>query len=750
MTDRSFTDERERLVAEFEAYYGADPLDTSAWESALHAACDRHPRWSSYRCKAMGYTYLTRTCPVHVFRHSPFYFEFNTGRPRTDLGTGGVGGWLKRTPANTALRTSSEAWLHVAGEQGLSSGWAVLDDNHHTVGYEKILRLGLGGLRREAEASRATAATREEKDFLNASIAGLNAMMRIARRFAREAGRLLSEEQDPVIRRRLRRIAMTARRVPAEPAQTFFEALNTILFIFYVMQSIEGNGISVFGHVDRILIPYYRRDIESGRLTEAEARSLIGHFLAISDTRYGMMHAPTWNVGTNGTITLGGCDRDGMPVFNALTRLLIETHRDLKLIDPKINARISRNHPPAYYELLAACAVGGNSLAIFNDDVVISSNQRMGKALEDCRLYVGGGCQENVIEECEVNSRATIYLNLLAVFRLGFFPDSLASFCRANGIQPRPYESCQSYDALHDVFLANLKDVVDAHIRERNRTEGEGWRYNPCPLHSATLGDCLARRRDMMAGGCRYNFGSVSLTGIGTLVDSLFAVKAVCFDAPKVSYADLRRMLETDFKGEDAFRAYLLNRVPKFGQAGDPDLRAFSARVFADVARVTAGMPNTRGGRYEASLFSFRSFTHFGQSTGATPDGRRAGEHLSSGMSPSMQALGSEADLGRLLTALEPLDMTRYPVVAVLDVKLPALSGGMRPAFIVPVLRRFLEAGGSVLQTNCVDQAVLEDARRHPDRHPDLVVRVSGFSSVFVRLSESIQDEIIARTRATI
>jgi len=433
-----------------------------------------------------------------------------------------------------------------------------------------------------------------------------------------------------------------------------------------------------------------------------------------------------------------------------LTRLLIETHRDLKLIDPKINARISRNHPPAYYELLAACAVGGNSLAIFNDDVVISSNQRMGKALEDCRLYVGGGCQENVIEECEVNSRATIYLNLLAVFRLGFFPDSLASFCRANGIQPRPYESCQSYDALHDVFLANLKDVVDAHIRERNRTEGEGWRYNPCPLHSATLGDCLARRRDMMAGGCRYNFGSVSLTGIGTLVDSLFAVKAVCFDAPKVSYADLRRMLETDFKGEDAFRAYLLNRVPKFGQAGDPDLRAFSARVFADVARVTAGMPNTRGGRYEASLFSFRSFTHFGQSTGATPDGRRAGEHLSSGMSPSMQALGSEADLGRLLTALEPLDMTRYPVVAVLDVKLPALSGGMRPAFIVPVLRRFLEAGGSVLQTNCVDQAVLEDARRHPDRHPDLVVRVSGFSSVFVRLSESIQDEIIARTRATI
>jgi formate C-acetyltransferase len=185
--------------------------------------------------------------------------------------------------------------------------------------------------------------------------------------------------------------------------------------------------------------------------------------------------------------------------------------------------------------------------------------------------------------------------------------------------------------------------------------------------------------------------------------------------------------------------------VPKFGQEDDA-IRAFSARIFADVAQAASGKPNSRGGCYEASLFAFRSFTSFGEMTGATPDGRHAGEHLAAGMSPSLLALDHDVSIGQVLSALEPLDLTLYPVVAVLDVKLTAVRGGVPAQAITPVIRRFLKAGGSVLQINCVDQAMLNDARVHPERHPDLVVRVSGYSSVFVRLAEPIQDEIIART----
>jgi formate C-acetyltransferase len=742
-----FADERTDFEGELDAYFSTPPLDIGPWERDLHATCNANPQGSPFQHKIFGYRFMAEHCPVHVFRHCPFYFELNTGRHRTDLGTGGLGGWLKREPFGQALSASSDQWLVPCWERGLSHSWRVLDDNHHTVSYEKVLHRGLRGLMADAEQEKVRAGSDPERDFLQAAIAGNQALIDIAGRFSAEADRLLEVETEPHIRRRLQRIAVTARRVPAEPAESFYEALGAILFIFHVLQSVEGNGISVFGHIDRLLSPYYRRDIENGRLTPKEARELVAFFLAISDVRYGLRTpASPWHVGTNGTITLGGCERDGTPVFNEITRLMIETHRDLKLIDPKLNVRISAQHPPEFFDLLADNIVnGGNALAIFNDDVVIPANVKMGKALEDSRLYVGGGCQENVLENCEINSRATYYLNLLQVFLMGFCPDSWAFFFDRAGLQAARYEGCSTFDELRHAFLANLKAVVGAHVAERNRTEREGVRFNPCPLHSALLDDCLAKRRDMMEGGCRYSSGSISLTGIGTLVDSLFAVKTAVYDRHLVSLEDLRRLLETDFKGEDVFRNFLVNRIAKFGQE-DEDIRAFSAQLFAEVAHASSGLPNSRGGRYEASLFAFRSFVDFGAKTGATPDGRRAGEPLSPGMSPSRLAIGHTASVGQILSALEPLDLTLYPVVAVLDVKLPAARGGLSPNAVVPVVRRFLSAGGSVLQINCVDQEMLQDARLHPEMHPDLVVRVSGYSSVFVRLGESIQDEIMTRT----
>lgn len=744
-----FTAEQAPFVQELEAHYGAGPADLSAVERELHALSAAHPEWLPYQRKAAGYPLLAERCPVHLFRRCPFYFEFDNGRPRHDLGTGGIGGWLKREPFGVALVESSVQWLRPCSASGLTIGWAVLDDNHHAVGYDTLFRVGLRGLARQAEARLATASTDKEREFLRAAMAGHRALMGVGERFAAEARRLLADEREPVVRARFERIAATAGRVPAEPPQTFYEALNTLLFVFYTFQAIEGNGISVFGHVDRILWPFYERDRAAGRLTEAEARDLLGCFLAISDARYGMTHPDPNHVGTNGTVGIGGCDQDGTPVFNDLTRFILEAHRELGLVDPKINARVSARHPRAYLDLLADfLARGGNSLAVFNDDVIIPANVRMGKSERDCRLYVGGGCQENVLENTEVNSRATLYLNLLQVFLMGFDPGRWQTLARSAGFALRAYSATDGYEAFRATFLENLHSVVNAHVAERNRTEREGWRYNPCPLHSSTLDDCLKRALDMMEGGARYSFGSVALTGIGTLVDSLFAVRHAVFEQHQVSLAQLADMLAHDFAGEEAYRQYLLHRLPKFGH-DDAAVRTFSAQLFADVARVSSGQPNSRGGRYEASLFPFRLFIHFGQQTGATPDGRKAGEPLSPGMGPSYQALGPKCSIGQVLTSLEPLDLTQFPVVAVLDVKLPGRGKGSQGgAYLTPVLLRFLQVGGSVLQVNCVDQQLLEDAREHPERHPDLVVRVSGYSSYFTVLSDAIQDEIISRTEA--
>ena len=537
--------------------------------------------------------------------------------------------------------------------------------------------------------------------------------------------------------------------MPAEPPATFYEALNTILFLRELVQSLDGNGISVFGHLDRTLWPYYVDDMAHGRLTQDEAKDLLGFFLAFSDTRFGMRESGS-HVGTNTTVVIGGCDADGKAVFNDVTRMIIEVYLEAGLIDPKLNARVSSRHPREYLDLLARMvARGANNLCLFNDDVIIAANTKMGKALTDCRLYVGGGCQENVLENTEVNSRATIYLNVPQVLLMGFFREQWSAFADREELAILPYTDGGSFDGLYEAFLRNLEAVANTHVRQRNRTEREGWRYNPCPLHSAAVDDCLDKRLDLMAGGARYNFGSISLTGIATTVDSLYALRQIVFEEKSVSLAELAQILLADFAGEGGLRQRLVRRVPKFGQEDD-GIRAFSARVFADCARVTSGMPNSRGGRYEASLFSFRTYAHLGASTGATPDGRRAGQHLSMGMSPSQLALGARSSPGQVLSSLEPLDLTLYPVVAVLDAKLPAKPARYKPEIIVPIIQRFLDSGGSVLQLNCVDHKVLLEAREHPERHPDLVVRVSGYSACFAMLPEEIQDEIVAREQLSI
>ena len=742
-----FIDERADFEKELDACYSRWPADVSDLAAEIARRSAERPEWLPARRKALTYEVMSERCRVLVFRHLPFYFDLDAGQARHDLCSGGLARWFKQQPLGVELATAGRAWWKPCSDRGLSHGWPVLDDNHHCIGNDNVFRHGLRGLLAQVEDRKSSAADARESAELDAMAIGLRCLMRLAERFGEEAARMAASETDPLIRRRLLRIADTAPRVPADPPRTFYEALNTLAFMLETTQWMECNGVSILGHFDRILRPFYERDLAAGRITRDEAKDLISFLLAVSDVRFGM-HRPGAHVGTNTTVMIGGCEPDGTPVFNDLTRMVVEAHCESRFIDPKINARISRAHPPEYFDLLAgAIASGGNSLCIFNDDVVIPANVRMGKAVEDCRLYVGGGCQENVLENTEVNSRATMYLNLAQTFLIGFAPQDWDFLVKRDGIPLASYEGCETYAAFHDVFLRNLAAVTAAHVAQRNRTEAQGWRYNPCPLQSTTLSDCIDKARDMMDGGARYNFGSISLAAIGTLIDSLYAVREVVYARRRLSLAELRAHLAADFEGQERLRQYLIRRVPKFGQEND-SVRAFSAQVFADLARVTSGLPNTRGGRYEASLFAFRSFAQLSGKTGATPDGRKTGDMLSAGMSPSLLALGPRCSLGQILSSLEPLDLTQYPVVAVLDVKLPLAHTRRRAATVTPLLRRFLDAGGSVLQVNSVNPDLLLDARRHPDRHPDLVVRISGYSAYFNTLPPAVQDEVIDRTLA--
>ena len=740
--------ERIELEAELEAYFASWPHDLTPLLGELQSEVNAHPEWSPLRCKAAGYEFFAERLPIAVFRNSPFYFQIDTGRERADLCFGGVTMWMKQTPPNLALIALADEWQAPCNQSGLSVTWQLTDDNHHALNYEALLRDGINGTRQRVQQRlERDDVTAGEREFLETMLVGLGALVTLANRFADEAEHMAAQEQDEDVIARLRLLAQTARRVPAEPPATFYEALCALLFMREAVQWLEGSGISILGHYDRLLNPYYEADLAAGRLTREEAAYWLGHSLSLSDFRFGMRSANGFHAGTNGTVVLGGCERDGTPIFNEVTRLVVEMFAQLHLIDPKLNIRIGATHPEACFALFArAIADCNNAVAIFNDDVIIPANVRQGKAPEDARLYVGGGCQENVLDGTEVNNRATIYLNAVRVLLMGFEPRQWDDFAAREDFTIASYLDAPDFDGVYQAFLSNLHNAAVAHARQRTRTEAVPS-FNPCPLHSAFIADCIDNAKDMMLGGARYNFSSVGLCGIGTVIDSLLAIKHLVFVEHRLTLSELADVLEHNFEDEEMLRQYVINRLPRFGKTDEESL-SFSAQVFHDAAVVTSGMPNARGGVYEPSLFPFRLFISLGSRTGATPDGRHAHDELSPGMSPSILTMGKECELPQILESLQPIDMTDYPVVAVLDVKLPPLPDEGKEPILSSVIHRFLQVGGSVLQTNYVRQEELLDARVHPERHRDLIVRVSGYSSYFTVLDESIQDEIIARTTA--
>ncbi len=739
----AFFDYRPAFQAELDAFYATYPVDVSTVLQQMSAISEAHPEWSPYRRKALIYETAATEVDVQVFRTCPFYYELKSGRQRTRWGFEGIGGWMKNEPFGREYQRAGSAWKRLWQPFVNFNGATDTDLDHHCVGYDNVLRLGLNGIADQARTRLATACTDKEREFLESILIGVDALTAIAARFAQRAQEMLAPERDPAVRARLQRIAETAIRVPAEPPQTFFGALNTLIFMREVLGSLEGIGVSTFGHMDRMLWPYLKSDLAAGRLTRAEAYDLLLAFLDITDVKFITKEG---HHETSTTVFIGGCDAAGTPVFNDVTRLIIAAYKDLHIANPKFQARLSPAHPEEYFDLLADfIGAGTNVMAVYNDPVVIDANVRAGKAAADARLYVGGGCQENILQNTEISSRATMFFSLAAVLEMGFFPERWQEFADSERLALQAFGDAPDFDAFYAAFLHNLQTVVDRLIANRNRLEKDGRQFNPCPMLSATIDDCIETGRDMTEGGCRYSTGSVDLAGIGTLVDSLFAVKTAVFEREAVPFHQLRDMLARDFEEENAFCQYLINRIPKFGR-DDGEIQQFAARVFADAARVTSGWPNSRGGAYAASLFSHTSSVAHGRRAGATPDGRRAGEPLSKSMGPSVTALGGRHDVGGVFRALEPLELTDYAVVAVLDVKLPAIRSTEAVPVLKPLLRRFLEAGGSVLQVNTVDAAVLREIREHPNAHPDVIVRVSGFSAYFGTLSPEEQDEIIRRT----
>ena len=715
------------IQQEFDAVLESFPTDLSHVTSQVPTGGDAYVRkLALIQAAAEG-------CPVYIYDHFPFAFEVSLGMSR---GWCHVGiGELCRQRSGVDFSSLDRLQESLRGAN-LGHFGTYTDFLHRTMDHDKLLARGFKGVYEDCLQLNATETDPDKKAYREVLMEVCRCIEKLGLRLRQQAAKQLAQATDEDARYNLQRIVASAN-TPWEPAETMFDALNSLMCASLFISQLDGLNVHAFGSVDRLIQPFYQRDLEAGRITEEEAYYLIQCFLYKTDAHIHYSEKQT-EFDNGVTVMVGGCDPAGNPVYNAVTDMILRAYLENKFVQPKLNARAGVSSPRAYLEKLAQLMQSGlNNLIVQNDDYIIPMFQRMGLAPEDARRYIGGGCQE-VICPNQLHSRAFTYLNLPQVLL-----DTLTCIRQGGPVTDahqkiyRYGQFCGStYEELHQSFLANLRSYIRVIAEVFAPYEQVHDRINPEPLLSCFTADCVKRGRDMTQGGALYYHKTLSLFGFGTLCDSLLSLQAAYRNG---SVHTLLDAVNANFAGFEPLRKQLQTASNRFGHSREAD--EFARSLAHELSQISRGIYNAQGIEWRTSLFTYYMFQTFAN-TGATPDGRLAGQPLSRQMN-----MASPPELTSAARSMACICDPDFNDVGMFDIALPMTAGQDYRNALTDYIRTCLELKIPVLQTNVADRAMLLEEHQHKGTHPDLVVRVCGYSAIFSLLSDSMQQEIIDRTQ---
>lgn len=625
---------------------------------------------------------------------------------------------------------------------------------HVALDYEKVIKYGLEGIKTEIlekldELKIWKTADYRKKLFYESCVTMCDSVIAFSRRYASKAEEMAQREKDPRRKEELHQIARNCERVPANPASSFHEALQSFWFAQLVPQ-IYDNGVSISpGRFDQYMYPYYTSDISNGRLTREKAQELLEALwvkftepIKVYRAADAAFHAG-YPMGQN--LCISGVGPDGLDATNDLSYRCLEAHSHMLLMQPNFSARIHHNTPNEFLmKVCEAIKLGNGMPQITNDEVFVTALTNIGVPLEEARDYVPVGCVENA----PVNAWGRCnggYTNITKVLELALNN----GVCRITGEQVAPETGdpagFKSFQDLLDAYKKQMDYTIKTLVTWDNLIDMTHAQLLPTPFTSVMVGDCIKKGKDVTEGGARFNWTGPLGVGIANAGDSLFAVKKMVFDEQTMTMKELLNLLDSDFEGKEDMRQLLLNKVPKYGNdIPEVDLMVkLATDILFDALK---GYETYRGGPFVGALLPVASYVAFGMSTGATPDGRHAGERLADGISPTagMDLEGPTAVFKSVCT----IDHRRCPNGVIFNQKInPGLlttPEGMKK--FAELIRTYINLGGGHIQFNIVSADVLKNAQKEPEKHRGLVVRVAGYSAFFNELHEDIQESIIART----
>jgi len=662
--------------------------------------------------------------------------------------------WANRSMRDQMFAELPQTWID-AYEAGCFTEFMEQRAPGHTVADGKLYRKGMLDFQADIAESLARLdfehdpEALDKREALQGMALSCDAVMRWAERYA-ERAEAQAMGASPERRAELLKIADVCRRVPAQAPRDFQEALQYYWFC-HLSVITELNGWDAYspGHLDQHLWPFYQQGLSDGSLTRDRAKELLECFFIkfnnhTAPAKQGVTAAESGTQTDFANINLAGLLRDGSDGSNELTHLLLEIIDEMHLLQPSSNLQVSRKTPDAVLKhALKVIRNGYGFPSLFNADAVVAEQLRQGKTLEDARE---GGCS-GCVEVGAFGKEAYIltgYFNLMKMLELalhdGLDPRTGKRIGARTG-DPAGFRSC---DDLFAAFSAQVHHILEIKIRGNQLIERLYATRMPHTFLSVLTDDCIQRGKDYNAGGARYNNTFIQAVGIGSVTDSLSALKEVVFDLRELSLPRFIQVLDGDFAGMESLRQRLLNKTPKYGNDDD---RAdhWMTRTFSMLFEAIDGRPNTKGGQYRVEMLPTTCHVYFGEVCQASPDGRHQGLPLSEGISPVQGAdregptavLKSAAKMDHVKTGGTLLNMKFSPSL---------LEGESGITNLHSLVRAYFKLDGHHLQFNVVNAAKLREAQAQPEQFRDLIVRVAGYSDYFCDLSLALQEEIIQRT----
>ncbi len=660
---------------------------------------------------------------------------------------------------------------------------------HIVPDYARLLAKGLRGIRAEAETQRSRVENAQETAFLDSVVLSLDAVMDYAGRLAERCEAEAKAQQDEQRAEELLRMAANLRQAPAGPAQTFWQALQAVWLLHMVFHStMNGNAM---GRLDQYVWPILQADLEAGRLDMERAAELVDCFCLkfneraqttedlradarppggpkVRRTRHPVSSQVTTRItpAVSGTwlcknvdrdrldatnhwlqnIVIGGLRPDGSDGTNPLTFLLLDSYRRNLMTNPLITVRLHRHTPDALIERTCeALKQGGGMPALFNDEQLIPALEQIGIPTAHARDYTNDGCWEVIVPGRTDFRFARLSLMLPLEWTLNRGRSRLDG--QRSGLDSGDARGFTSYEQLWQAYLTQLALSVERQVTSVVENLNDRAMIAPVPLLSALIDGAIPSRTDLTAGGARYRTFGMLAESVAHTIDSLTAIKTVIFEDGRATMAELCDALDADFCGYESLRAELM-AAPKYGNDDDVADAIGRELIEAFTSLVGKHAEAHRELKFPCGVATFSWYVGIGEGLGASPDGRQAGQPVSSNFSP---ALGRDME-GIPSTILSYAKMHNFnlPAGGPLDLRLARrlVVGEAGTQRMAALIRGLVETGGSMMTLTVADTEELRAAQREPEQHKSLRVRMGGWCAYFTMLSREQQDHHIQRQEA--